>query len=341
MRFLTVLGCASLLALPIANAAAQGVQTPMDAVAAHNWDQANAMAAQYADPVAAKLVTYYRLLTRGQASAPEIAAFMQANPDWPQRALLEIRWEEALADEPDQATALGQCQARMPSGAQALLRCATAFQTANDSADAARAVRAAWTGTGITDPGDVSAFLAQWGSLLQPQDEWTRFETLARLGYSAAAAQVSRLPADRQAAANAWVALNERQPDAVNALQALPDSDQENPSLFLASARYLRRNAGDPTALQFWTSHGYAAFAAGDAVQRHALWREAAYLARALVSDNDGSDAFALVKLIQPNSVADYADQQFLAGFIALRALHNANKAEPFFRTLATLSPAV
>lgn len=340
MRLLTLLGCAGLLGLSAANALAQGVQTPMDAVAARNWDQANAMAAQYADPVAGKLVSYYRMLTRGQASAAEIAAFMQANPDWPQQTLLETRWEQALADEPDQATALGQCQARLPSGARALLRCATAFAAAQNGADAAKAARAAWTGTGLTDPSDVAAFLAQWGGQLQPADDWARFVALARIGSSAAAAQISRLPADRQAAAQAWVALNAGQPDAGTSLQSLPVADQENPGLFLAGARFLRKNAGDPAALQFWNAHGYAALQAADAVQQHALWREAAFLARALIGDNNGAGAYGLVKLIQPGTAADYADQQFLAGFIALRVLHNANKAEPFFRTLTTLSPA-
>ena len=321
-------------------AMAQGVQTPMDAVAAHNWDQANAMAAQYADPVAGKLVTYYRLLTRGQAGAAEIRAFMDASPDWPQQALLEIRWEQALANEPDQATVLGQCQAHMPHAAQTLLRCATAFQTANDTADATKVVRAAWTGTGITDPGDVASFLSQWGSLLTPDDELARFVSLARIGSPAAGAQISRLPSGQQTMATTWVALNTSQSDAAAALQALPGSDQENPGLFLAGARYLRKNAGDPVALQFWQAHGYAAFQAGDAVQQHALWHEAAYLARNLITDNDGQDAYALVKLIAPSAPADSADQQFLAGFIALRVLHNANKAEPLFRTLTTLSAA-
>ncbi|MCB8873766.1 lytic transglycosylase domain-containing protein [Acidisoma silvae] len=340
MRLLPLLGCASLLAFHVSTASAQGVQTPMDAVAARNWDQANAMAAQYADPVAVKLVTYYRMLTPGQASAAEIRAFMTGNPDWPQQALLETRWEAALVAEPDQATALAQCQAHMPHGAQALLRCATAFQAASDAADATKAVRAAWTGTGMTDPSDVSAFLSQWGSLLTPEDELPRFVALARIGSPAAAAQISRLPAGQQTMATTWVALNTAQSDAATSLQALPASDQENPGLFLAGARYLRKNAGDPVALQFWQGHGYAAFQAGDAIQQHALWHEAAYLARDLISDNDGQDAYALVKLIQPSAPADAADQQFLAGFIALRVLHNANKAEPFFRNLTTLSAA-
>ncbi len=341
MRLLTVLGCcASLLAIHSVTAWAQGVETPMDAVAAHNWDQAQAMAAQYADPVAEKLVTYYRLLTRGQASAAEIASFMQANPDWPQQGLLELRWEEALADEPDQATALSQCQARMPGSSAALLRCATAFQTAGDMRHAAEAARRAWTGTGLTEPGEVTSFLALWGSVLQPKDEWARFEALAWADSPAALAEISRLPAERQAAARAWMSLDAGDPDAADLLQALPGADQENPGLFLAAARYLRHNSGDPVAYQFWTSHGYAAFQAGDAASQHALWREASYLARSLISDNDGQDAYALVNRIRPQAVGDDADQQFLAGFIALRMLHDPAKAEPHFRMLVAMSPA-
>lgn len=316
-------------------------QTPMDAVAAHNWDQANALAAQYADPVAGKVVTYYRLLTRGEATAPEIAAFMQVNPDWPQQALLESRWELALTNEPDQATALAQCQARWPLGADALLRCATAFATANDTADATEAARRAWTGTGITDPAAVSAFLSQWGSQLQPTDEWTRFVSLARQGSPAAQAEVSRLTPSDQPAALAWIALNNNQPDGQQQLAALPPAMQQNPGLFLAGARFLRKNASDQDALAYWMSSGNAAMAAGLPAQQHALWQEAARLARALVGDGDSAHAYELAHLIQPPAPADRGDEEFLAGFIALRMLHDPGKAEPHFRTLTTLSSAV
>ncbi len=313
----------------------------MDAVAAHDWDQANAMAAQYADPVAAKLVTYYRLLTRGQASAAEISAFMQSNPDWPQQALLEARWEQALADEPDQATALAQCQARWPTGAAALLRCANAFAAAQDTKDATEAARAAWTGTGITDQADVDAFLSQWGSVLQPPDEWARFVALARAGSPAAEAQIIRLGSADQPAAQVWEALNADNPDGQALLAALPVARQQDPGLFLAAARFMRRNAGDPDAYAFWLSGGNAAMAAGLAVQQHALWTEAAHLVRALLADGDAAHAYDLADLIKPPAPADRGDEEFLAGFIALRLLHDTGKAAPHFRTLAGLSSAV
>ena len=335
----------SLVRIPAVQAQAPltqaGAETPMDAVAAHDWNQANAMAAQYADPVATKLVTYYRLLTRGQADTAEISAFMQNNPDWPQQGLLETRWEQALADEPDQATALAQCQSRVPTEAPALLRCADAFTAAQDTKDAAADARRAWTGTGIADQAGVTAFLGQWGSTLQPADEWARFVALARAGSPAAEAQITRLSSTDQPEAQVWTALNDNNPDGEALLAALPVARQRDPGLFLAAARFLRHNASDPDAYAFWLSGGNAAMAAGLPVQQHAIWTEAAHLARALLTDDDPAHAYDLADLIKPPAPADRGDEEFLAGFIALRMLHDTGRAEPHFRALASLSSAV
>ena len=82
---------------------------PVAAIRADRWADAQLAASSYADPVATKLVTYYRLLTPGGATASEITDFMQQNPDWPNQALLERRRQEAIALEPDLAATLAQC----------------------------------------------------------------------------------------------------------------------------------------------------------------------------------------------------------------------------------------
>src|SRR5271169_3090427 len=79
----------------------------MPAVATAHWVEAAKLAEGLADPVAQKLVTYFRLLTPGAASADEIAAFRAQNPDWPNQALLERRWQEAISAQPDVALVVG------------------------------------------------------------------------------------------------------------------------------------------------------------------------------------------------------------------------------------------
>ena len=72
-----------------------------------------------------KLVTYYRLLAPGAATADEIADFMAQSPDWPNQALLERRRQEAIAADPDLASTLAQCDRNkltLPGHAAALRR---------------------------------------------------------------------------------------------------------------------------------------------------------------------------------------------------------------------------
>ena len=121
-RLLVTLAFVSLLLAPHSHCPGSsppdpaGAETPMDAVAAHDWDQANAMAAQYADPVAAKLVTYYRLLTRGQA---EHRRNQRLHAEQPRLAAAGPAGEPlgtgAGRMSRTRATALAQCQSRWPS----------------------------------------------------------------------------------------------------------------------------------------------------------------------------------------------------------------------------------
>ena len=92
----------------------RSAQNAVTAIRASRWADAQAAAARFADPVAEKLVLYFRLRAPGAATAAEIADFMQRNPDWPAQAMLEQRRQEAIAKDPDDADVLVQCAADSP-----------------------------------------------------------------------------------------------------------------------------------------------------------------------------------------------------------------------------------
>ncbi|MGE4482648.1 lytic transglycosylase domain-containing protein [Acidocella sp.] len=81
-----------LLLLPAA-ALAQTAASPqiMADVHAGQFPQAEQLATATGDPLVEKLVTYFRLISPGGASADEIQAFIKANPDWPMQGLLALR----------------------------------------------------------------------------------------------------------------------------------------------------------------------------------------------------------------------------------------------------------
>ncbi|HYZ61587.1 MAG TPA: hypothetical protein VE650_03975, partial [Acetobacteraceae bacterium] len=131
----------------------------LGAVRAERWAEADALAAAEPDPVARKLVLYYRLLTPGAARSAEIAAFMAERPEWPGQAALSHRLAEALVLDRDDRTVLEICRRRPPDAAPSLLRCADAAVRTSQPPEPE--VRRAWL-LGITDGRAETAFMRQW-----------------------------------------------------------------------------------------------------------------------------------------------------------------------------------
>lgn len=327
------------LLIALLSAGPAAAQNPMPAVEADQWEAAATAAAQYPDPVAAKLVTFYRVLDPGAASAAEIAAFLEANPDWPFQALLHERLDQAIASEPDDAAALQLCRADPPTSAAALLRCATAERTAGNDTAAGGDARRAWI-AGDFSPAMETTFLAQWGNLVSSADQWQRFAHLVSVDAGAAARQVPRLAADDQAAATAWLGLIHSRSGAWDAYAALPHSTRREPGLFLAAARWLEQQGNRDQAVELWRQDGAAAQNAAPAGLLPGFWRERSSIAFDLLRVNSAQPAYAIVSESVPIDRRDALDRDFLAGFIALRWLHDYVDAARHFQALADASPA-
>ena len=322
IRF-AVAGLAFLLA---GDAYAQG-PNPLIAVRSDRWADAQAEAARFADPVAEKLVLYLRLRAPGAATAAEIAGFMQRNPDWPAQATLERRREEAIATDPDDAAVLAQCSPA-PTLATAMLRCAEATANAGRTADANDLARQAWVNA-IDSATTEAAFLHRWAGIPTPDDQWDRFERLAwQSDPSAAARQITRLDPARHAAAEARLAAKRNDPQTEALVAALPPAFRTDPGLTLDRAHALRQadQLTQAAALLGQTTDGG---------NLPAFWSERNQLARKLLQTGDARTAYAVVAAHGQTADEPRAEAEFLAGFIALRMLHDPALAEPHFRKLA------
>jgi soluble lytic murein transglycosylase len=114
---------------------------------------------------------------------------------------------------------------------------------------------------------------------------------------------------------------------------------------FLAQATALHAAGQDAAAAALWMSQGPGAAAAADDSERAKFWPAQNTLARALLATGDAKDALAVVTAVAPPDSGDMrqqaADRDFLAGFIALRFLHNPAEARLWFAALAADSGAV
>ncbi len=307
-------------------------------IRAGRWAGAEALAAMHPDPLAQKLVGYYRLLTPGAARAVDIAAFIAANPDWPSQTLA-VRLQDALVADADDRAVLTICQQRQPETAPALQRCAEAAWRI-PGADAAPWARAAWV-RGVDLAAEVP-FIRQWGALLTPGDQWQRFDRLAWTDTGApggpAARQSQRLaPADRPVA-EARLALRRDDPTAPALAAALPG--RADPALMLELARWYRRAGLDRAAAQVWVDQGAGAEMAAPPERRGAFWAERNLLGRRLLRAQE--DAWALAVVDTPAQQTEAAlDSAFLAGWIALRRLNDPKRAAVYFERMAATSHAV
>jgi soluble lytic murein transglycosylase len=314
------------LALVLAGGVHAQGPNPLNDVRADRWADAQADAAHYADPVAEKLVLYLRLRAPGAATAAEVATFMQRNPDWPAQAILERRRQEAIATDPDDAAVLAQCTPA-PTLATAMLRCAEATANAGHTADANARARQAWINA-IDSPTGEAAFLRRWGGIANSDDQWTRFQRLAWLSDSAAATrQVARLDPTHQAAAEARLAARRDDPRTETLVASLQAALRDDPSLALERARSMRRTDHDADAAALLSR-------TTDTDNLAAFWSERNLLARKLLHDGDPKAAYAVVAGHGQTTDEARADAEFLAGFIALRMLHDPATAQKHFSTL-------
>ncbi len=312
-------------------------------------------AADRDDPVAARLSIYLRLLMPGGGSADEIARFLAQNPTWPNRALLEQRLDQAVAAETDPA-ALGAACASLggslgAGSAASLLRCAGIFPSfaAGPTAGLPDAVppalvataRAAWV-RGIDGPDQAAAFLRVWGRFLTADDQQRRFDRLEWAGNTEAAGRtLLLLPSPRQPLAAARLALRRNAPDADSIAASLPADDARDPVLVLERARWLRRNDRIDDAVSLWHGEGTAAEARIGQDRLAAFWTERDALSRNLLDRNRDADAFAVADDRMQVEPGPQFDSDFLAGWIALRRLHDPAGAEARFAPLQAAAAVI
>ncbi|HET7879540.1 MAG TPA: lytic transglycosylase domain-containing protein [Acetobacteraceae bacterium] len=310
---------------------------PIAAIRADRWADAQRAASAYADPVATKLVTYFRLLAPGAATADEITDFLAQSPDWPNQALLERRRQEAIAADPDLASSLAQCDRNELTLPQALQHCAEALANAGRNGEAQEDARRAW----VAGIGDEASFLRRWSGAVRAADDWERFQRLAAHDATTAGRDLPRLDPAHRAAGEARLALQRDAPNADALVAAVPESLRRDPGLMLERARWLRRNDRTAEALDLWKRAGDAAQRDAPADDLAAFWNERNLLARRLLRDGDAAGAYALADQHGRVGPEQELDADFLAGFIALRRLKNPSAATRHFALLADQSKAV
>jgi soluble lytic murein transglycosylase len=302
------------------------VKQAIELVRQHQPSDAAAVAASVVDPVARKLLDWV-LLRDADSSVgfDRLAAFIQANPDWPSIPLLRRRAEARLWQERRGAAAVHRFVGMEPTSAAGRLALARALMGEGDRAGAEREVRAVWRSAELSTEME-AAVLDTFHDVLTPADDTARMDR--RIGakdFGAAMRAAKRLGHDRDTIVNACEAVGTSSSNSAALLDAVPGDARGDLGYVLCRLHWLMGHD------DFTAAVTLVAEAPSKDLQHQDTdewWRVRRVLARRLIDLGHAQTAYRVASEAAPPANPYYrAEFHFLAGWIALRFLADPIKA--------------
>ncbi|WP_296764441.1 lytic transglycosylase domain-containing protein [Sediminimonas sp.] len=297
----------------------------LDAARAGNWDNA-AELARRAGPQAVPLIEWRRLRVGG-GTLEQALTFLDVHDDWPGLGLIRERAETRLdgaADADVLRLFAGDIRPRTGAGVLAQAR---ALRAAGRIGDAQAGLVLAWRTLSMS-VADQHAMLAAHADLLRSHHVARADMLLWRGADEQARALLPRLPEGWQALAQARLALRADRAGVDALIMAVPEALSGDPGL--AYERFLWRirkgRSDDAIALLNARSESDASLGRPE---RWASWRR--WLARDRMRAGQGRAAYEIAAAHHLREGANYADLEWLSGYLTLRYLDDPDLAVHHF----------
>ena len=332
---------------PLRNYALAGIEAEhlhraITSAAAGRLGEARSARSALADLVGQKLVDWY-MYRAGYGTPQEVRAFLAGNPDWPDRGLLTQRAEEALLRANASSREVKAFFAANPPRSAAGLAALACAHLSDKEQDEAKALAAqAWSSNeGELPAGLEPLFLARLGSLLTAADQKRRLDRLLAndsrwVGERNQRAAVIRrviplLPEAERRTAEARLAVYLRAKNSQQLMAKLPAHSGSDWGLAVQKAQALRRQNRSAEAANVLLAEP----SSEAEVKPDGWWEERRANAYAALKNGKPEVAYALAAKPGPLSVNATKDAAFLAGWLALRELHDPKRALTHFQELA------
>lgn len=328
---LTVITASALLGMSVAHAQTLSTNDHRAYHAAfadaqkNNWKGAAREAAAAHDPLPREAL-YWLAIIRGAngASFGEITHFITAHADWPGQSALEGAAEEAMTGVPD-GTLDAWFATHPPITVAGKLRQADIWIAAGRTDEAQARIRTVWINS------DVSAFdersmYQRYHEYLRVEDHEQRLDRLLWGGQVTAAQRMLPLvPPNTRAVAEARIALMTFASNADSLVDNVPPEYRDDTGLLYDRIRWRRVKNLDEGALDLLV------VAPPDQVHATQWASERQIMARRALAIGQPDLAFRVAEQQQASSGQNFADLEFLSGWIALRFLHKPDVAYAHF----------
>ena len=264
-----------------------------------------------------------------------ISHFLAAYPEWPTQSLMRRRAEEAIVAEKQPASVVRSFFARnTPATPGGVLMLAEAMMAEGKSAAAIELVRNKWVSDGFNQDLE-NKILASFGQYLKRADHQRRFErAIFSEDADVALRAAQRLGPEETAIARAAAAVFDKNGNGEKLVSAIPQKAQSETTTQFLRVKQLRR------------AERYAEAATVLGQVNHAneqqygtpWWVERRLIARKLTDTNQAALAYKVAAGHAASTIPDKVEAEFTAGWIALRALNQADKASHHFDLAASVA---
>ncbi|MFZ1470101.1 MAG: lytic transglycosylase domain-containing protein [Paracoccaceae bacterium] len=295
----------------------QAMKTALQLAEGQDWDGALAVA----PAGVGRDVILWQRLREGDGTLGDYEDFLRRRADWPGLALLRKAGEAAVARSETPSRVSGYFSANVPQTAEGAIALVAALKAQGQTALAETEAMRAWADLSFTVEEEASLLALEPAALKRVHQ--LRLDNLLWSGRRAEAERMlPRVGEDWQKLARARLTLRAEGQGVTQLIAAVPAALQTHPGL--GYERFLWRMKKDlyPEAVDLLLA------IAPDALGRPDVWADRrATLVRWLIRQGRPGDAYKLAARHGLTAGSDYADLEFLAGFVALRKLGDADTA--------------
>lgn len=323
-RVLTVLTLVFALASPALAERPRPLGWALDAMRAGSWEAALTLAER--DGLVARDVIMWHFLRDGGGTFAQISSFLQRRPDWPGESYLRLRAEDRVIDE-DDATILAFFKGAPPQTPRGVLAHAEALSANGESGEAEANIVMAWR-TMPMNSSSQALFLAKHAKLLEGHHAARLDEMLWRRNHSAARQMFDLVGKGEVDLAKTRIALQRREGNVNAMIDGLPAAQLASPGLAHDRFEWRIRKGLVDEAKDLLLETSTSAQALG---QPDEWGNRRRALARGEMRSGDKRRAYQLASQHFIESGSNYADLEWLAGYIALRFLDEPETAYRHF----------
>lgn len=298
-----------------------------------NWADLFSLAQRASDPTVAAIVRWRYLIDRSSgASFADISSFMDAHPNWPNAETTQRNAERAMPVDMPAAQVIAFFKNRKPVSGEGMLNYGAALLATGDTAEGPIWIRRGYVAGTFTE-GREAAIRQQYGQYLPADADKLRLSALLwEDDFAGAQRMLEYVDAGTRAVGTARLKLRSNTKGAQKFIDAVPAALRDDFGLMYDIGRWYRRSE------QYAAGASYMARAIRDPaipIPLDTWWDEKSAHVRMAIKERRWKDAYAVSASAGLEEGADFAEAEFLAGWMQLRFLGDSSRAFTHFNRIA------